>query len=65
MIGIPLGLLMGPSALQLAHDSLDELPAQARALLDRIGELVGVPVGLVSVGPQRDQTIELSDPFAG
>ncbi|MCB9899012.1 MAG: hypothetical protein H6825_13485 [Planctomycetes bacterium] len=24
---LPLGLLMGPSALQLAHDSLDELPA--------------------------------------
>ncbi len=45
--------------------SLDELPPQARALLDRIGELVGVPIGLVSVGPQRDQTIELSDPFAG
>ena len=34
-----------------------ELPANARAYLDRIGELIGVPVEMTSVGPARDQTI--------
>jgi adenylosuccinate synthase len=33
------------------------LPANARAYLRRISELVGRPVGMVSVGPERDQTI--------
>jgi adenylosuccinate synthase len=36
---------------------LDELPAAARAYLDRLSECVGVPIGLVGVGPARDQTI--------
>jgi adenylosuccinate synthase len=35
----------------------DELPANAKAYLRRISELVGRPVGMVSVGPERDQTI--------
>lgn len=37
--------------------SLDELPSAARDYLDRISELVGVPVEMVSVGPERSQTI--------
>jgi adenylosuccinate synthase len=37
--------------------SLDELPAAALDYLDRIGELIGVPVEMVSVGPDRAQTI--------
>ncbi len=37
--------------------SWGELPPQARAYLERISELVGAPVGLVSVGPERDQTV--------
>ncbi len=45
--------------------SLDELPPNARKYLARIEELVGCPIGLVSVGPDRDQTIGLVDPFAG
>ncbi len=39
---------------------LDDLPANARKYLDRIGELLGRPVEVVSVGPDRRQTI-----FAG
>jgi len=35
----------------------DALPANAKAYLRRIGELVGWPVSMVSVGPERDQTI--------
>jgi adenylosuccinate synthase len=34
-----------------------DLSANARRYVDRIGELVGLPVSVVSVGPDRDQTI--------
>jgi adenylosuccinate synthase len=40
--------------------SYDELPQNARAYLRRIGELVKQPIGMVSVGPERDQTIVVS-----
>ncbi len=36
---------------------LDDLPAAARGLVDRIGAFVGVPVRTVSVGPDREATI--------
>jgi len=39
--------------------SLEDLPLAARNYLDRISELVGVPVKLVSVGPDRRQTIRV------
>lgn len=39
--------------------SLSDLPPGARVYLDRIEEYVGVPVGIVSVGPDRAQTIEV------
>ena len=38
---------------------LADLPAAARRYVDRIGELAGLPVSVVSVGPDRDQTIHL------
>jgi adenylosuccinate synthase len=37
--------------------SFDQLPASARAYLRRVSELVGQPIEMVSVGPERDQTI--------
>lgn len=37
--------------------SMDDLPPRAHEYLHRIGELVGVPVKVVSVGPDREQTI--------
>jgi len=40
--------------------TLTDLPANARAYLQRIGQLVGVPVEMVSVGPARDQTIPVT-----
>jgi adenylosuccinate synthase len=40
-----------------------ELPANARAYLERIAEVVGIPVDIVSTGPDRAQTIVLRDPF--
>ena len=36
---------------------VNDLPANARRYVDRIGELVGRPVTMVSVGPDRNQTI--------
>jgi adenylosuccinate synthase len=43
--------------------SLDALPASARAYVKRIEELVGVPVDMVSTGPDREETIVLRHPF--
>jgi adenylosuccinate synthase len=40
-----------------------DLPAPARAYVDTIEKLAGVPFCLVSVGPDRAQTIRLRDPF--
>lgn len=39
--------------------SLDEMPAEARAYIDRMAELAGCGIWGVSVGPARDQTIIL------
>ena len=36
---------------------LEDLPTGARAYVDRLEELVGVPVDIISTGPHRDQTI--------
>jgi adenylosuccinate synthase len=44
--------------------SLDELPANARRYIERIGELAGVPIAIVSVGADRAATIVLTNPFA-
>ena len=37
--------------------SWDELPERARAYIDRVGEIIGVPVVMVGVGANRDQSI--------
>ncbi len=38
----------------------EDLPKQARAYILRIEELSGAPVRMVSVGPERDQVVEIS-----
>jgi len=43
--------------------ALADLPPNARRYLDRLSALVGTPVVLLSVGPQREQTIRLGDVF--
>ena len=43
--------------------SLDELPAAARAYIERIEEAVGAPVAVISTGPDREETIVLEDLF--
>jgi adenylosuccinate synthase len=42
----------------------DDLPASARAYVEAIRDRAGVPFYLVSVGPDRAETITLVDPFA-
>ncbi len=42
----------------------DDLPANARAYLKRIEEIVGTAVDIISTGPDRADTIILRDPFA-
>ncbi len=41
----------------------DELPDNARQYLRRIEEVVGVPVDIISTGPERKETIVLRHPF--
>ena len=41
--------------------SYDELPSAAKKYLERIAEVTGIGLGIVSVGPNRDQTIVLAD----
>jgi adenylosuccinate synthase len=43
--------------------ALNELPANARSYLKRIEEICGVPVDMISTGPDRSETILLRHPF--
>jgi adenylosuccinate synthase len=49
--------LPGWQADTTACRSWDELPANARAYVERLEELASVPISHVSVGPERDQMI--------
>ena len=42
----------------------EDLPANTRNYLKRVEELAGVPIQVVSVGPDREETILLQNPFA-
>ena len=44
--------------------SMADLPDAAKAYLAKLEELVNCPAVLISVGPRRDQTIQVSNPFA-
>ncbi|MBW2631458.1 MAG: adenylosuccinate synthase [Deltaproteobacteria bacterium] len=43
--------------------TIDELPVNTRKYIERLEELAGVKMSLVSVGPGRDETIMLENPF--
>ena len=47
-----------------AAKSYDDLPAAAIDYLEKIEELGGVPVDIISTGPDREETIILRHPFA-
>jgi adenylosuccinate synthase len=42
---------------------LDDLPAGAREYVATVERLAGVPFALISVGPDRNETITIRDPF--
>jgi adenylosuccinate synthase len=43
---------------------ISELPVQAQRYLKRIEELINVKIAMVSVGSERNETIELKNPFS-
>jgi adenylosuccinate synthase len=43
--------------------TFEELPENARKYLKRIEELTQTPIDIVSVGPGREETIVLKNPF--
>lgn len=47
-----------------AAASLDDLPRAARGYISAIEDMVGVPMYLISVGPERTQTIILREPLS-
>jgi adenylosuccinate synthase len=55
--------LPGWSQSTVGAKSFDALPANARAYLRRIEALTGVPIAMVSTGPDRTETIVMHHPF--
>ena len=55
--------LPGWSESTVGARTIDDLPRNARAYLERIAALTGVPIAMVSTGPDRDETILLHHPF--
>ena len=53
----------GWQASTVGATDIDALPADARNYLARIEELAGVPVDIISTGPDRQQTIIKQHPF--
>ncbi|MHC9036486.1 adenylosuccinate synthetase, partial [Cobetia marina] len=42
---------------------VEKLPANARAYISFLEEQVGVPIDIISTGPDRNETIVLRNPF--
>ncbi len=55
--------LPGWSESTVGVKKLEDLPANARAYIKRIEEVVGCPIDIISTGPDRDETIVLRHPF--
>ncbi len=53
----------GWSASTVGTKRYEDLPLEARNYLQRMAEICGVPVDMVSTGPDRDETIVLRHPF--
>ena len=54
----------GWSESTLGVQHWEQLPLNARRYIERIAELVGVGIDIVSTGPDRNETIILRDPFS-
>jgi adenylosuccinate synthase len=53
----------GWSESTVGAKSYDELPAAARAYLDKVEEVCATPIAIISTGPDRTETIILKHPF--
>jgi adenylosuccinate synthase len=42
---------------------MEDLPQNAKDYLNRVEELIETPINIVSVGPGRDETIVVENPF--
>ena len=54
----------GWSETTFGATSWDALPANARAYLKRVEEVIGAPIDMVSTGPDREHTIVLRHPYS-
>ena len=43
--------------------AIEDLPPATQNYLKRVEELVGVPIQIVSVGPDREETMVVQNPF--
>lgn len=55
--------MAGWSGTTVGCRTYDELPANAKAYIAKVEELIGVPIDIISTGPDRDDTIVLRDPY--
>ncbi len=55
----------GWSESTVGAQTLAELPANARAYIERLSELIKAPIDIISTGPDRIETIVLRHPFSG
>ena len=53
--------LAGWKSETLGMTKIDDLPENARRYVDFLSKSIGVEIGLISTGPERDQTIILED----
>ncbi|MDY0205485.1 MAG: adenylosuccinate synthase [Pseudomonas sp.] len=53
----------GWSESTIGATTLEQLPANARAYVERIEQLIGAPIDIVSTGPDRNETIVLRHPY--
>jgi len=53
--------LQGWNSDTLGVTNIDDLPEKARAYVEFLSNSIGVEIGLISTGPERDQTIILQD----
>ena len=58
-----LEMLPGWRESTAAARSLQDLPTNARRYIERIEEVAGAPIHIISTGPDRNETIVLQDPF--
>ena len=54
----------GWKASTVGITKFEDLPVNAQAYIRRLEQLAGVPVAIISTGPEREQTIMVQNPMA-